>query len=60
MDLLSVVLARRWLMAKYLVGFWRLPSYNLTRILMTIVIALLYGTFFYKKAHVPAEGWYFL
>lgn len=23
---------------------------------MTIAIALLYGTFFYKKAHVPSEG----
>ncbi|KAK9826588.1 hypothetical protein WJX74_004476 [Apatococcus lobatus] len=46
----------KWLMAKYLVAYWRSPSYNLTRICMTAVIALLYGTFFYKKAHVPAEG----
>ena len=46
----------RWLMAKFLVAYWRSPSYNLTRICMTVLIALLYGTFFYKKAHIPATG----
>lgn len=51
-----ILMICRWLMAKYMVAYFRLPSYNLVRICLTIVIALLYGTFFYKKAHVPAEG----
>ena len=43
-------------MAKYMVAYWRSPSYNMTRICMTTIIALLYGTFFLNKAHIPKEG----
>lgn len=41
---------------KWAVMYWRSPAYNLTRFLMTTLIALFYGTMYLKKGHLPASG----
>lgn len=44
------------LMKKWAVMYWRSPAYNLTRFLMTTLIALFYGTMYLQKGHLPASG----
>lgn len=44
------------LMKKWAVMYWRSPAYNLTRFLMTTLIALFYGTMYLQKGRLPASG----
>ena len=44
------------LMKKWSVMYWRSPAYNLTRFLMTTLIALFYGTMYLQKGHIPKSG----
>lgn len=37
-------------------AYWRSPSYNLTRMLMTLLICLFYGTVFWGRGRMPSEG----
>ena len=41
---------------KFRLAYWRSPSYNLTRMLMTLLICLFYGTVFWGRGRVPDEG----
>ena len=41
---------------KFRLAYWRSPSYNLTRMLMTLLICLFYGTVFWGRGRLPAEG----
>ncbi len=41
---------------KFRLAYWRSPSYNLTRMLMTLLICLFYGTVFWGRGRVPATG----
>ena len=41
---------------KFRLAYWRSPSYNLTRMLMTLLICLFYGTVFWGRGRVPAGG----
>ncbi|BDA47962.1 ABC transporter G family member 36 [Coccomyxa sp. Obi] len=41
---------------KYRLSYWRSPSYNLTRMLMTLLICLFYGTMFWGRGRLPATG----
>lgn len=42
----------RALMAKYMNAYWRTPSYNYIRYIITTIVALLYGSIYYKAAEV--------
>ena len=44
------------LMKKWSTMYWRSPAYNLTRFLMTTLIALFYGTMYLQKGHLPKSG----
>ena len=44
------------LMKKWGIMYWRSPAYNLTRFLMTTLIALFYGTMYLHKGHLPSSG----
>ena len=44
------------LMKKWSIMYWRSPAYNLTRFLMTTLIALFYGTMYLQKGHLPKSG----
>ena len=44
------------LMKKWGLMYWRSPAYNLTRFLMTTLIALFYGTMYLQKGHLPTSG----
>lgn len=39
--------------------YWRSPAYNLTRLAMTTLIALFYGTMYLQKGHLPTTGLFF-
>jgi hypothetical protein len=39
----------RELLRKYTRAYWRTPSYNYTRYLVTVLVALLYGTIYYQQ-----------
>ncbi len=41
---------------KFRLAYWRSPSYNLTRMLMTLLICLFYGTVFWGRGRMPKEG----
>ncbi len=41
---------------KYRLSYWRSPSYNLTRMLMTLLICLFYGTMFWGRGRLPRDG----
>ena len=41
---------------KFRLAYWRSPSYNLTRMLMTLLICLFYGTVFWGRGRMPAQG----
>ncbi len=41
---------------KYRLSYWRSPSYNLTRMIMTLLICLFYGTMFYGRGRLPTTG----
>ena len=41
---------------KFRLAYWRSPSYNLMRMLMTLLICLFYGTVFWGRGRLPAEG----
>lgn len=41
---------------KFWLAYWRSPSYNLTRMLMTLLICLFYGTVFWGRGRMPSEG----
>jgi hypothetical protein len=41
---------------KYRLSYWRSPSYNLTRMLMTLLISLFYGTMYLGRGRVPTTG----
>ena len=41
---------------KFRLAYWRSPSYNLTRMLMTLLICLFYGTVFWGRGRLPTEG----
>lgn len=45
---------------KYRLSYWRSPSYNLTRMLMTLLICLFYGTMFWRRGRLPKDGVPFL
>lgn len=35
-------------MHKYTLAYWRTPSYNFVRYLVTVLVAVLYGSIYYK------------
>ena len=41
---------------KFRLAYWRSPSYNLTRMVMTLLICLFYGTVFWGRGRLPAQG----
>lgn len=41
---------------KYRLSYWRSPSYNLTRMLMTLLICLFYGTMYLGRGRIPSQG----
>ncbi|KAK9907686.1 hypothetical protein WJX75_008105 [Coccomyxa subellipsoidea] len=41
---------------KYRLSYWRSPSYNLTRMIMTLLICLFYGTMFWGRGRLPKNG----
>ena len=43
---------------KFRLAYWRSPSYNLMRMLMTLLICLFYGTVFWGRGRLPSEGAY--
>eukprot|EP00877_Chromochloris_zofingiensis_P010755 jgi/Chrzof1/5933/Cz16g21030.t1 len=43
----------RELLAKYWLVYWRTPSYNFTRTLLTLVVSLVYGSMYYKQGNIP-------
>jgi len=47
---------RTELLKKYWLIYWRSPSYNYIRILMTLAIALVYGLIFLNKANLGATA----
>ena len=52
---------RRWsqfvtLARKYRLSYWRSPSYNLTRLLLTLAICIFYGTMFLGRGRLPTDG----
>lgn len=49
-----------WLMRKWGITYWRSPAYNLTRMLMTSLIALFYGTMYLNKGKLRKTGEGFL
>ncbi|KAK9829450.1 hypothetical protein WJX72_005937 [[Myrmecia] bisecta] len=53
---ISKLLQARTLIRKFTTAYWRSPAYNLTRILMTVTISLLYGLMFLDKGALPATG----
>eukprot|EP00899_Mesostigma_viride_P014234 jgi/Mesvir1/22811/Mv14223-RA.1 len=46
----SKLLLRRWART-----YWRSPSYNLLRCLLTLLIALVFGTFYYQLGDIGSE-----
>ncbi|MEW5297917.1 MAG: hypothetical protein WDW36_001095 [Sanguina aurantia] len=41
------------LLTKFMITYWRSPGYNVTRLGMTLVVALLYGAIYYRLALLP-------
>ena len=41
---------------KFRLAYWRSPSYNLMRMLMTLLICLFYGSVFWGRGRLPSEG----
>ena len=37
-------------------SYWRSPSYNLTRLLLTLAICIFYGTMFLGRGRLPTDG----
>ena len=37
------------LLHKFNLAFWRSPSYNFIRLLVTVLVSLLYGTMYYQR-----------
>lgn len=37
-------------------AYWRMPSYNLMRMITTAACGLIYGTLYYKLGQLPANG----
>jgi hypothetical protein len=38
----------RELLRKYTLAYWRTPSYNYTRYMVTVLVAILYGSIYFK------------
>lgn len=49
----GVTVQVRELLAKYWLVYWRTPSYNFTRTLLTLVVSLVYGSMYYKQGNIP-------
>lgn len=43
----------RELLVKYWMVYWRTPSYTLARCFLTMCVALIYGSMYYKAADLP-------
>ena len=41
---------------KFRLAYWRSPSYNLMRMLMTLLISLFYGSVFWRRGQLPSQG----
>ena len=52
----SLMLQMYALMKKWSIMYWRSPAYNLTRFLMTALIALFYGPMYLQTGHLPKSG----
>ena len=42
-------------MVKFTSAYWRMPSYNYVRYVMTVVTALLYGSLYYRAADIQGS-----
>lgn len=42
--------------ARARLAYWRAPTYNLTRLLLTLAICLFYGTMFLNRGRLPSNG----
>lgn len=46
----------RELLKKYMLAYWRTPSYNFTRYMVTVLVAILYGSIYYKAGDISAPA----
>uniref|UniRef100_K3WZL1 ABC transporter domain-containing protein n=1 Tax=Globisporangium ultimum (strain ATCC 200006 / CBS 805.95 / DAOM BR144) TaxID=431595 RepID=K3WZL1_GLOUD len=58
----SSVVQMKYVVGRFIDLYWRTPSYNLTRYVMSIILALLFGTIFvdaeYASYQEPTRVWY--
>ena len=47
---------QRWLCWKFWIIYWRSPSYNMARLVITFIIALFYGLVYLNQGHVPSPA----
>ncbi|KAL6777130.1 hypothetical protein ACKKBF_B20305 [Auxenochlorella protothecoides x Auxenochlorella symbiontica] len=52
----SHAMQRRWLIRKFCKMYWYLPEYNMTRIMLTVVISLVYGATYFGQGRIPTDG----
>ena len=41
---------------KFNLAYWRSPSYNFVRLLVTLLVSLLYGTTYYQRGQVSSPA----
>ncbi|CAD7702122.1 unnamed protein product [Ostreobium quekettii] len=44
------------LLHKFFVSYWRSPAYNLVRMIMTAVVALVFGSLYYGEGDIPRDS----
>ena len=44
------------LLRKFNLAYWRSPSYNFVRLLVTLLVSLLYGTTYYQRGQVSSPA----
>lgn len=52
----SAATQRAWLLRKWFLMYWRMPSYNFVRLIMTLVIGLIYGVTYRTRGALPSDG----
>eukprot|EP00884_Botryococcus_braunii_P019076 jgi/Botrbrau1/5852/Bobra.0366s0033.1 len=41
---------------KYWLAYWRAPTYNLSRMVLTLLLCLFYGSLYFGQGHIPKSG----